>query len=226
MNILTRFKDIMAANINAILDRAEDPSKMVEQYLRDAMNDLADVKRETAGVMAEESRSKRLVDENEKEVIKYEELAKKALLIGNEDDAKVFIAKKQELEAVGADLQKAYAVAHENAIKMREMHDKLVRNISDLNNRKDLIKSKIAVARTQQKVNEIGVTSNRAMGRVGAFNEMEKKADKMLDEANAMAKLNEVPLDEAQILEGKYILSDSPSVDDELIKIKTELGLQ
>ncbi len=225
MNILTRFRDIMSANINAILDRAEDPSKMVDQYLRDAMNDLANVKRETAGIMAEESRSKRLVDENIREVSKYEELAKKALLANNEDDAKVFIAKKQELETVGADLQKSYAVAHENAIKMREMHDKLVKNISDLNNRKELIKSKIAIARTQQKVNEIGTTSSRAIGRIGAFNEMEKRADKMLDEANAMAKLNEIPLDEAQILEGKYILSDSPSVDDELIKMKSELGM-
>ena len=195
MNILTRFRDIMSANINAILDRAEDPSKMVDQYLRDAMNDLANVKRETAGIMAEESRSKRLVDENIREVSKYEELAKKALLANNEDDAKVFIAKKQELETVGADLQKSYAVAHENAIKMREMHDKLVKNISDLNNRKELIKSKIAIARTQQKVNEIGTTSSRAIGRIGAFNEMEKRADKMLDEANAMAKLNEIPID-------------------------------
>lgn len=225
MNILTRFRDIMSANINAILDKAEDPSKMVDQYLRDAMNDLANVKRETAGIMAEESRSKRLVDENIREVSKYEELAKKALLANNEDDAKIFIAKKQELETVGADLQKSYAVAHENAIKMREMHDKLVKNISDLNNRKELIKSKIAIAKTQQKVNEIGTTSSRAIGRIGAFNEMEKRADKMLDEANAMAKLNEIPLDEAQILEGKYILSDSPSVDDELIKMKSELGM-
>ncbi|HBS94021.1 MAG TPA: phage shock protein A, partial [Firmicutes bacterium] len=83
MGILSRFTDIISANINALLDKAEDPAKMVDQYLRKMTDDLAEVKRETAGVMAEESRTKRLMDENNKEVAKYEDLAKKALLAGN-----------------------------------------------------------------------------------------------------------------------------------------------
>ena len=40
MGILTRFKDIMEANINALLDKAEDPEKMVDQYLRNLESDL------------------------------------------------------------------------------------------------------------------------------------------------------------------------------------------
>ena len=40
MGILARFKDIMAANINALLDKAEDPEKMIDQYLRDMESDL------------------------------------------------------------------------------------------------------------------------------------------------------------------------------------------
>ena len=62
MGILSRFGDIISANINDLLDKAEDPAKMVDQYLRDMMEDLAEVKQEAAGVMAEESRTKRLVD--------------------------------------------------------------------------------------------------------------------------------------------------------------------
>lgn len=63
MGILSRFSDIVSANINALLDKAEDPSKMIDQYLRNAMEDYAEVKKETAAVMAEERRCKRLVDE-------------------------------------------------------------------------------------------------------------------------------------------------------------------
>ena len=111
-NILERFGDIVKANVNAVLDKMEDPSKMIDQYLRDMLEDLAEVKKETAGVMAEEARTKRLVDANVAEVAKYEELAKKALLAANEDDARVFLSKKQELEAAGAGLHTAYAVAH------------------------------------------------------------------------------------------------------------------
>ena len=48
MGIIARFRDIMEANFNALLDRAEDPEKMIDQYLRDLEEDLAKVKAETA----------------------------------------------------------------------------------------------------------------------------------------------------------------------------------
>ena len=54
MGILTRFKDIMSANINALLDKCEDPEKMIDQYMRNLESDLGKVKAETASVMAEE----------------------------------------------------------------------------------------------------------------------------------------------------------------------------
>ena len=126
MGILSRFGDIISSNINALLDKAEDPEKMIDQYLRNASEDLAEVKQETAAVMAEEKRCKRLLDETNADVAKYEDLAKKALKAGNEDDARVFIARKQELAANLSTAQKNYEVAHANAEKMRQMHDKLV----------------------------------------------------------------------------------------------------
>lgn len=64
MGMLDRFTDIIKANVNDLLDRAEDPSKMVDQYLRDLTESLAEVKQETAGVMAEEARTERQVKEN------------------------------------------------------------------------------------------------------------------------------------------------------------------
>ena len=54
--ILSRFKDIMSSNINALLDKVEDPMKMIDQYLRNLESDLGKVKAETAAVMAEETK--------------------------------------------------------------------------------------------------------------------------------------------------------------------------
>ena len=51
--ILERFKTIMASNINAVLDKMEDPEKMIDQYLRDMEKDLGSVKAETVAVMAQ-----------------------------------------------------------------------------------------------------------------------------------------------------------------------------
>lgn len=223
MSILNKFKDIMSANINALLDKCEDPAKMIDQYLRQLKEDLAEVKQETAAVMAEEKRTKRLVDDNAAEIVKYTDLAKKALTAGNEGDAKVFITKKQELEAHQADLEKTYALAHANAEKMREMHDKLTGDIQELEQRRLNVKAKMSVAKTQDKLNKINDSMKSAAGSMEAFERMEAKADRLLDEANSMAELNEEPKDSAEEIAKKY--DKDSSVDDELAKMKAELGL-
>lgn len=225
MAILDRFGDIIKSNINAIIDKMEDPEKMIDQYLRDMMEDFAEVKKSTAGVMAEEKRTKRLVDENQADVAKYSEYAKKALSAGNEGDARIFIAKKQDLENLGASLMTAYAAAHENAVRMRQMHDKLASDIETLKSRREMVRAKVAVAKTQKSLNETAASINSTQGAMSAFARMEDKASRMLDEANAMADLNTAPIDEAKALEEKYASNGGASVDDELNNLKKELGL-
>ena len=193
MGILERFTDIIKANINDLLDKAEDPAKMIDQYLRDMTEDLAEVKRETAGVMAEETRAKRMLEDNNREIEKYDGLARKALQAGNEGDARVFLAKKQQLTGKAASLQATYDAAHENAQKMRQLHDKLVGDIESLNARREMVKAKVAVAKAQQKVNQYSSGADKAAGAMDAFSRMEAKADAMLDRASAMADLNHPP---------------------------------
>ena len=225
MGILSRFSDILSANINALLDKAEDPAKMIDQYLRNAMDDLAQVKQETAAVMAEESRCKRLVDAAQAEVDKYAGLAKKALQSGSEDDARVFIAEKQKAEAHLASIQPTYEAAKANADKMRQMHDKLQSDIEQLRARRNNIKATVAVAKTQERVNKVSDTMDHSGRSVAAFERMEEKANRMLDEANAKASLNEKPVSEAEKLAEKYSGASNASVDDELARMKAELGV-
>lgn len=226
MAILERFGDIIKANINDLLDKCEDPAKMIDQYLRDLTESLAEVKKETAGVMAEETRAKRMLDDNQKEIQRYTDLAKQALTAGNEGDARVFLGKKQSLTEKAASLQATYDAAHENAQKMRQMHDKLVNDIEELNGRREMVKAKMAVAKTQEKVNKVASSTDKAAGAMDAFSRMEKKAEQMLDQATAMAELNAEPKDEAAALEEKYASqASSTAVDAELAKLKAELGL-
>ncbi len=225
MGILDRFGTIVKANINALLDKAEDPSKMIDQYLTELMESLAEVKKETAGVMAEESRTRAKVEANRAEVQKYADLAKKALQAGNDGDARVFIAKKQQLETAGQGLTEAYDVARGNAEKMRQMHDKLVGDIEELKRRRETIKAKVAVAKTQSKLNEFSSGSEKAADAISAFERMEEKADRMLDREAALAELNAKPVDEAAELEAKYGSAAPAAVDDELARMKAELGL-
>lgn len=225
MGILNRFKDIMSANINALLDKCENPEKMIDEYMRQVVEELADVKKETAGVIAEEKRTKRLVDENQEQIDKYDNLARKALAAGNEEDAKTFLTKKQSCVSNGADLQKSYEVAKENATKMREMHDKLTKDVQELEQRRKNIKSKVSVAKTQDKLNKVSSSMDTASSSMQAFERMEAKADNMLDRANATAELNYDANEELENLEDKYENSVA-AVDEELEKLKKEMGIQ
>lgn len=182
------------------------------------------VKEETAGVMAEEKRCQCLVDENDAEAKRMEGLAKKALSAGNEDDARVFLAKKQQLEANGEELKKAADAAH--ADKMRQMRDKLVSDIEQLKARRESTKAKSAVAKTQTMVNELASGTDKAAGAIDVFNRMEAKVDKQLDTAESLAELNAKPADDVETLEAKYAgIADSAAVDEELAKLKAEMGL-
>ncbi len=223
MGILTRFKDIMASNINALLDKAEDPEKMIDQCLRNLNSDLGKVKAETASIMAEEQRSKRELDECTSEINKMQNFAVKALEAGNEDDARKFLEKKSSLANKQAGLQESYNIASANATQMREMHDKLVNDINELESRKDMIKGKMAVAKTQDRINKIGSSVSSANDSISAFDRMEAKANKMLDSANAMAELNRGAKDDIADLTAKYA-NPASEVDDELAALKASLG--
>ena len=227
--ILSRFKDIMSSNINALLDKVEDPMKMIDQYLRNLESDLGKVKAETAAVMAEETKSKRELDECVDSINKMQTYAEKALLSGNEADARTFLSKKGELNNKLISLQQTYNIAKENSTKMREMHDKLIKDISQLNTRRDELKAKMAVANTQEKLNKVGSSVNGAIGNMSKFDEMEAKINKKLDTANAMAELNNSQKEEnIEDLIAKYdneTKNTSSEIDDELSELKSKLGL-
>lgn len=222
MGILTRFKDIMSSNINSLLDKVEDPEKMVDQYLRNLNSDLAKVKAETASIMAEEQRAKRVLDECTLEINKMESYAIKALEAGSEDDARKFLEKRTALTAKETELKEAYDLAYSNSTRMKEMHDKLVSDINGLEARKSMIKGKMSVARTQDRINKIDLSVNSANKSISAFDRMEEKANKILDEANAMAELNSTPKDDIKDLINKY--DNNTNIDDELAALKEKLN--
>ncbi len=225
MGIIARFKEIMAANINAALDKCEDPSKMIDQYLRDLESDFGKVKAETAAIMAEETRAKRELDECQAEITKLEGYARKAVEADNDDDARQFLTKKANMQKEFDAKKQAYDLASTNAEKMRQMHDKLQKDIESLESRKEAIKAKVQVAKTQEKINKMGSSIDGARGTIDAFDRMEKKADQMLDRANAMSELNESEkADSVKELQEKYDNVPDQSVEDELAALKASMG--
>lgn len=225
MGILNRFKDIMASNINALLDKCEDPEKMIDQTLRNLREDYAEVKKETANIMADEKAAARKVDDMKKQIAQADAAARNALKAGNEADARTIIAKKQQYEEQLVSLDATYAVAKENADKMRQMTAKLQADIETLETRKDAIKAKVKVAKAQKTINKTMSGTVKSEASIEAFERMEAKANKMLDAAQAEAELN-ADAASSQSLINKYASGgNTAAVDDELAAMKASLGL-
>lgn len=214
----------MSANVNALLDKCEDPGKMVDQYLRNAKEDLAEVRANTAAVMAEEKRCKRIVDETQAEVNELMAYAEKAVLAGNDADATTFLTKKQQAETRLAEAQRTYATAKSHADQMRAAHNKLVSDIEALESRKANIKATAAVAKTQKTINKMTAGAVGASGALEAFDRMADKAQAELDAAQAEAELVGNSGDSTEDLKAKYDGVASPSVAAELAALKAKMG--
>ena len=221
---LGRIPKILEANINALIDKAEDPAKMIDQLLIDYKRDLADVKRDTAAVMADEKMAEKKLQECDEKIAIQQKAAENALRAGNEADARTLLAAKQSMEKTRESLLQNLAVAQHNSKMMQEGYNKLVRNIEDLEARKDAVKAKIAMAKAQEQINKTAAKANSTIN-LDAFNTYEQRAERMLAEANANAELDASNISAESLTEKYTSGADSPSVDAELEALKASLGM-
>jgi len=99
-------RDLTAASINDLLDKAEDPVKMLNQFLRDMEADISEAEVAVAKQIAVEKKFKQQYEESEEMVTKREEQALKALEQGNEDLARRALQDKKEHQARYEELKK------------------------------------------------------------------------------------------------------------------------
>ena len=231
-NVLTRFADIMSANINSVLSKAEakNADKLLEKYIADARRDLEQLKSETAAVIAEEMAQGRKLADCEANISKYTQYAEAAVRAGNDDDARKFLTYKQQESAKLADLQASYAAAKENSEKMRLMSKKLTEEIDAAGSKMAELKAKMSMAQSQEKMQQL----NQRIGGAGSsLNNMDGHFDavqKRIDKIDAQAQLNQDldPEAERRELERKYAAGGGAtggnSVDDELAKLKAMMN--
>ncbi len=224
MGILSRFKDIMSSNINAGLDKMENPEKMIDQTIRNLQKDLADVKNETALVKAEEMRAERKYQEASHNVTAYQNYAIKALQSGNEDDARKFLAEKVKAEELLTTAQQTLECAKVNSERMTALFNKLSADVQTLESKRADLKAKFAAAKAQERINKMMVGVPDGADSVAAFEKYEAKANAAFDKATAMAELNASNDNGMSDLMSKYSNNSSnSSVDAELEKLKASL---
>lgn len=229
MGILSRFGDIMRANINDLLTGAENKNaeKLLNQYLRDAREDYTQVKNETSSVMAEETAAKRRLDEINDQIARYEKYAQAAVQSGNDADALKFLEAKGQLQPKKEDAEAAYGQAQLNSEHMRQMTKKLLVDIQEAESRIGELKAKLRIAESKEKMQQLTekIGGNNALGN---FDSLADSVQKRIDAADAKEALNaELSGDMGMSdLEKKYAGAGggSSSAQAELAAMKARMG--
>lgn len=129
MGIFTRFRDIVTSNINAMLDKAEDPEKLIKFMIREMEDTLVEIKASCAGVMAESKKVQRMLDEVMSRAKYWEEKAALAVNKGRDDLARKALVEKRRFSD-RTDALRQELIEHNNLIEqyqndIRQLEDKL-----------------------------------------------------------------------------------------------------
>ncbi len=146
-----RVKTVVSSELNALLDKAEDPEKLLDQYLRDMEADILEVEKAVAQQIATEKKFKKDVDELEALVTKRQQQAEKAVMAGNDDLARRALEDKRNREADLVGLKEAYESAQASAAQLRSQLLEMRDEFNNMKRRKETLKARAQSAKAQKK---------------------------------------------------------------------------
>lgn len=223
--IFDRIGTIVKANMNELIDKFEDPEKLIDQTILDAVQEYGKMKQASLDVLANEALTKKQLDELKKEAETWHSIAINALKAGNEADAKKALEKEQSYNQRAGSQEAAYLSAKQAADTIREKLRQMEDEINDMKQKAAQIKAKAVTAKVTKKASVLS-SRDTAQGAFDAFARMEEKVDRELARAQAEESLNRNHTEaEEEDLMKKYASSESSSTDLALEKLKAELGL-
>lgn len=224
LDVFGRIKDIVSANIDDLLSKAEDPEKMADQMVRKYEDAIKDLLGSTASVMASSREAKAQLDTCDNEIKKYTTYAERALRDGNEEKARQAITLKQEKEDLRPTLERSYLTAKEQADKAETDYRQLTAGLEKTKARAQAMKNTVRTAKVKEKASDVQLKSvHTAAGLMSQFDRMEAKAERMLHEAEAKETLTGRG-STADELEALYGDKSNSRVEDELETMKKALA--
>ena len=183
MSLFNRIADIFKANINDMLDKAEDPEKMLKQMVIEMEESVNQTALAVAQAVANEKGLERKLEKARRETTDWEQKAMQALTAGREDLARAALEKKATTGRNIADLEPIYAQAKGAADKMREQLNQLKAKLDEARTRQSTLIARSQAAKAQKQIAQSfsGIGSDA----FSKFDKYEEKIDKLEAEADA-----------------------------------------
>ncbi len=218
MSISDRIGTILKANINDLLDQAEDPEKMINQLIRDMEGQLKEAREQVAEAIAQERKLEREALAAEALVEQWHGKAVLAVQQGDDDLAKQALARKMAYEKKAANLRTELEEQEAAVTHMKEQLHALQAKIEDAKRQKDVLLAKHKRVEAQETIRRSRLDLSRADDALSAFARMKEKIDDQEDIAAAAAEL------EKEEVEARFEKLEAESeLDTELAALKAEV---
>ena len=220
MGIFSRMSDIINANINAMLDKAEDPQKMIRLIIQEMEDTLVEVRSSSVRVLAERKAAGRRLEQLEAEARAWEGKARLAIGKGRDDLARAALQEKHEIEdevdAVGREL----AATDEHIERLNDEIAKLQAKLNDAKAKKKALFIRSQTVESRIKVRR-QVNRDALDGAFARFEHFERRMDNLESQLDAMDLGREAaPSLAAEI----NALAEDEKISAELERLKSELG--
>ncbi|GIO54982.1 MULTISPECIES: PspA/IM30 family protein [Paenibacillus] len=212
MAIFKRLRDLTMSNINAIIDKAEDPIKMTDQYIRDMTEDLEDAEKAVAAQIAIEKKFKQLYEEQQALVEKRTQQAHTAAQAQNVELARRALEEKKSAEQKMNEYKASYDQNKASADNLRAKLEEMRKQLTEMKNKRETLVARYNAAKAQTEINK----AMNGFSTDSATNGMKRMEEKMLQmEAQAEAS-NEMSAKGKSLDDEFEQLGKDKEVEDEL----------
>ena len=218
MGIFSRFADIVNANLNSILDKAEDPEKMIRLIIQEMEDTLVEVRTTSARTIAEKKELQRKIDKLKSEVDNWQQKAELAVSKDREDLAKAALLEKKRIVEMASDMENQLSSANSALDQLNIETGQLQDKLQDAKSRQAalVIRHKTASSRLKVREQLFSSESDDAMQR---FERYERKLDNLEANVDAQGLGRKRSLSEE--IEG---LADDEKLDAELAELKKKMA--
>ena len=220
MGIFSRMTDIINSNINAMLDQAEDPEKMIRLIIQEMEDTLVEVRSSSARVLADRKTAARRLEQVEAEAVTWEDKARLAISKGREDLARAALQEKRAIEEEVALVADELKATDEHIAQLNDEVSQLQQKLGDAR-----AKQKAMLMRSQTVESRIKVKrqiQREALdGAFQRFEHFERRMDNLESQLESMDIGRDVPPDLAAEIDA---LQEDERISEELDRLRSELA--